>query len=127
MKTVAQILKHDFKSKGNLYLYDSNGNIIYLETSSGHWYKQEFDSKGNQIYREYSDGYWVKREYNDNGNEIYYERSDGYWIKQEYDSNGNRIYFENSNGTIIDKRPKTSCSGKVIEIDGKRYQLKEVG
>ena len=83
MKTVAQLLKHDF-DKGSLYLYDSNGNQIYHETD-GYWYKQEFDSKGNRIY---------------------YETSNVYWCKIEYDSNGNRIYSEDSNGTIIDNRPK---------------------
>jgi hypothetical protein len=82
MKTVAQLLKHDF-DKGPLYLYDSNGNIIYFENSNG------------------------------------------YWWKREYDVNGNQIYFENSNGTIRDNRPKESCEGKVVEIDGKKYQLKE--
>jgi hypothetical protein len=84
MKTVAQILKHDF-SKGSLSLYDSNGNLIYCEDSDGYWYKQEFDS------------------------------------------NNNCIYLENSMGYIIDNRPKGSCNGKVVEIDGKKYQLKEVG
>jgi hypothetical protein len=29
MKTVAQLLKHDF-NKGPLYLYDSNGKLIYM-------------------------------------------------------------------------------------------------
>ena len=85
MKTIAQLLKHDFKSKGPLSLYDSNGN------------------------------------------KIYYEHSNGYWEKREYDSNGNKIYFEASNGIIQDNRPKKSCNGKVVEIDGKKYQLKEVG
>jgi hypothetical protein len=103
--TVAQLLKHDFKSKGSLYLYDSNGNIIYYE---------------------HSDGYWSKREFDSNGNITYYEDSDGYWYKYEYDTNGNCIYFENSNGEIIDNRPKTSCNGKVVEIDGKQYKLTEI-
>ena len=102
--TVAQVLKHDF-SKGDLYLYDVNRNLIYIENSSGHWYKQE---------------------YNDNGNEIYFENSNGYWYKREFDSNGNEIYFEDSNGYIIDKRPKGSCNDKVVEIDGKKYKLSEV-
>jgi hypothetical protein len=106
MKTVAQLLKHDFKSKGSLFLYNDNGNIIYFE-----------DSKG----------FWSKREYDTNGNEIYYETSNVYWWKQEFDSNGNRIYYEDSTGYIEDNRPKGSCNGKVVEIDGKRYQLKEVG
>jgi hypothetical protein len=84
MKTVAQVLKHDFKSKGSLFLYDSNNNLIYYEDSSG------------------------------------------LWCKREFDSNGNKIYYEDSNGYIVDKRPKSSCNGKVIEIEGKKYKLTEV-
>ena len=105
MKTVAQLLKHDFKSKGSLFLYDDNGNEIYCEYSSGYWVKQEFD---------------------DNGNCIYHENLDKYWYKQEFDTNNNQIYYENSNGEIIDNRPKSSCNGKVIEIEGKKYKLTEV-
>ena len=60
-----------------------------------------------------------------NGNQIYYENSDGYWYKQEYDANGNGIYWENSDGDIEDNRPKPSCGGKVVEIDGKTYKLVE--
>lgn len=82
--TVAQILKHDFESKGNLYLYDSNNNLIYFENSDYDWYKQEYDSKVN------------------------------------------RIYYEDSAGTIIDNRPKGSCNGKVVEIEGKKYKLTEI-
>jgi DNA/RNA endonuclease YhcR with UshA esterase domain len=85
-QTIAQLLKHDFKSKGSLYLYDTNGNIIYCENSNGYWSKYEYDNNGNITYCEYSDG-----------------------------------------GTIIDKRPKKeTCNGKVVEIDGKKYQLKEL-
>jgi DNA/RNA endonuclease YhcR with UshA esterase domain len=36
------------------------------------------------------------------------------------------IYFEDSNGYIIDNRPKSSCNGKVVEIEGKKYKLTEV-
>jgi hypothetical protein len=104
MKTIAQILKHDFK-KDSLHLYDSNGNLIYCEYSYGFWYKREFDSNGNQIY---------------------YENSDGYWYKREFDSNDNIIYLEKSDGEIIDNRPKQSCKGKVVEIDGKTYKLVEL-
>ena len=82
--TVAQVLKHDFKSKGSLFLYDSNNNLIYYEDSSG------------------------------------------LWCKREFDSNGNKIYYEDSDGYIIDNRPKGSCNGKVVEIDGKKYKLSEV-
>ena len=82
MKTIAEQLNHDF-SKDALRLYDSNGN------------------------------------------EIYFENSTGYWSKQEYDYNGNQIYYEDSNGEIVDNRPKESCEGKVVEIDGKTYKLFE--
>jgi hypothetical protein len=124
--TVAQILKHDFKSKGNLSLYNSNCNKIYYEDSTGYWVKREFDSNGNIIYYEDSDGYWVKQEFDVNGKLIYCEDSYGYWWKQEYDANNNRIYLEDSDGVIDDKRPKKSCEGKIVEIDGKKYKLSEV-
>ena len=61
-----------------------------------------------------------------NGKQIYYEDSTGFWIKREFDSNGNKIYYEDSDGDVVDNRPKQSCEGKVVEIDGKKYQLKEV-
>ena len=84
------------------------------------------DKNGNEIYLEDSDGDWVKKEYDSNGNEIYFEYSDGFWGKSEYDSNRNEIYYEDSDGDVVDNRPKPSCEGKVVEIDGKKYQLKEV-
>jgi hypothetical protein len=59
------------------------------------------------------------------GREIYWENSTRFWLKTEYDSNGNKIYWENSEGKIIDNRSKY-CDGKMIELDGKLYQLKEV-
>lgn len=102
MKTIAQQLN---VTEFPFQIRDINGNLIYFETF---------------------DGLWSKKEYNSNGKEIYYENSEGYWKKREYDSNGNQIYFEDSNGKVIDNRPKPSCEGKVVEIDGKKYQLKEV-
>jgi hypothetical protein len=59
------------------------------------------------------------------GREIYAENSTGFWIKTEYDSTGHKIYWVNSEGKIIDNRPKY-CDGKMIELDGKLYQLKEI-
>jgi len=104
-QTVAQLLKHDF-SKGGLYLYDSNGKLIYYE---------------------HSDGFYEKKEYDNNGNITYYECSNGFWFKRDYDVNGNEIYFENSKGEIVHNRPKKkSCNGKVVEIDGKQYRLTEI-
>jgi hypothetical protein len=102
METIAQMLKHDFEL-GRLCLYDSNGNLIYSESS---------------------DGYWEKYEYDDNNNLIYSESSNGDWSKQEYDDNNNEIYYENSNDKIIDNRPTKE---EIIEIDGKKYKLTPLG
>jgi len=123
MKTIAQQLNvKEFPFE----IRDKNGNQIYYETSTGYWEKKEYDSNGNKIYYETSDGWWSKEEYESSGQVIYYETSSGYWTKSEYDSNGNKIYFETSNGTIQDNRPKPSCEGKVVEIDGKTYKLVEL-
>jgi hypothetical protein len=121
--TVAKLLKHDF-AKGDLKLYNSNGNVTYYETSNGAWYKYEYNSNGNQTYYENSNGYWVKSEYNSNGNQTYYEDSKGYWYKYKFDSNGKRIYYENSKGDITDNRPKANSNGKTVIIDGIEYELK---
>ena len=123
MKTIAQqlnITEFPFEIK------DSSGNIIYFENSDGFWNKKEYDSNGNRIYSEDSYGSWYKYKYDSNGNQIYFENSNGYWTKKEYDSNGNQIYYESSHGEITDNRPKATCNGKVVEIDGKKYKLTEV-
>jgi len=120
MKTIAQQLNI---TEFPFIINDSNGNQIYFEDSDGDWAKYEYDSNGNETYYETLDRYWYKREYDSNGNQIYFEDSDGDWAKREYDSNGNRIYYENSNGDITDNRPKQSCEGKVVEIEGKKYKL----
>lgn len=73
------------------------------------------DSNGELIYYESSNGYWEKRKYDSNGKLIYHEDSTGYWEKREYDTNGNLIYCENSDRTIIDNRPKTEVQ-KAIEL-----------
>ena len=59
-------------------IYNQNGNMIYLETSDGYWFKSEYDENGNEIYIENSNGEWAKYGYDGNGNEIYYENSNGY-------------------------------------------------
>ena len=123
MKTIAQQLNvTDFPFS----IKDKNGNLLYFEDSDGFWLKNEYDSNGKEFYYEDSDGYWIKREYDSNGNEIYSENSDGFWRKSEFDSNGKQIYYEDSDGRVKDNRPKSTCEGKVVEIDGKKYQLKEV-
>ncbi len=102
--TIAQQIKWDFKTDGNLEILNKNGKRIYLELS---------------------DGYWSKREYDSLGNEIYYEDSNEYMEKREWDCQGIVIYYEDSNGQIIDNRPK-SCLDKEIVIEGIKYKLTKV-
>ena len=128
--TLAQAYKKQFgKVSFPFRVYDCNGNKTYSEYSNGFWQKYEYDSKGNETYVENSVGCWWKYEYDFNGNETcletYAENSLGCWWKHEYDSNGNETYYEDSNGVKRDKR-KSSCEGKVVEIDGKKYELKEL-
>ena len=99
--TIAQQIKWDFKTNGDLQIRDKSGNLIYREYSNGDWGKWEYDSQGK---------------------EIYYEDSNKFWVKSEYDSNGRTIYCETSKGTIIDNRPKP-CEGKEIVIEGIKYKL----
>jgi hypothetical protein len=88
------------------------------------------DEKGNSNYllarHSYGIfGYWSRREYDKNGKQTYFENSDGYWYRYEYDEKGNETYFETSKG--IERGTKRgSCSGKVVEIDGKKYKLTEL-
>jgi len=104
MKTIAQQIKWDFKTNGNLAIRDKNNELIYWEDSNRVWEKREYDSKGN---------------------EIYYEDSTGFWEKSEYDSQGRLIYRENSFGRIIDKRPK-SCEGDIVEFGGEKFKLVKI-
>ena len=59
------------------------------------------------------------------GNSTYYETSDGFWLRCEYDEKGNLTYYEDSTGTKKGTK-RGSCSGKVIEVDGKKYKLMEL-
>ena len=106
---------------------DDNGNETYFEYSSDYWHRREYDANGNETYYENSSDYWHRVRYDANGNETYYENSNDYWFRREYDTNGNETYYENSNGHK-EGTPKSAkaCEGKVIEADGKKYQLKEL-
>ena len=55
-QTIAQQIKWNFETNGNLEIYDKNGKLIYFEFSNGHWGKWEYNSQGNRIYFENSDG-----------------------------------------------------------------------
>jgi hypothetical protein len=103
-------MKNTWKPTCGGYIPSDNDNIVDMKTIAQQLNITEFP-------------FIIKDK---NGREIYYEDSDGYWAKREYDSNGNLIYYENSDGTIIDNRPKSTCNGKVVEIDGKKYKLTEL-
>ena len=81
--------------------------------------------KGKETYSENSDGFWWRCEYDEQGNSTYYETSDGYWSRYEYDEKGNSTYCEDSTGYKKGTK-RSTCSGKVIEVDGKKYKLTEL-
>ena len=54
--TIAQQIKWDFKTNGNLAIQDKNNKLIYWEDSNRVWEKSEYDSQGRLIYRENSFG-----------------------------------------------------------------------
>jgi len=56
MKTIAEQIKWDFKTNGDLKIKDKDYNTIYYENSYGSWVKKEYDSKGDEIYYEDSSG-----------------------------------------------------------------------
>ena len=83
------------------------------------------DAKGRPTYCEASDNVWRKREYDAKGNVTYYVDSHDYWCKKEYDAKGNVTYHEASDGYKRGTpRSAKTCEGKVIEIDGDKYELK---
>ena len=82
------------------------------------------DNNGTETYYENSEGLWWNREYDNNGTETYYEDSDVWW-NREYDNNGNETYYEDSDGRKKGtSRSAKTCEGKVVEVDGVKYELK---
>jgi hypothetical protein len=60
-----------------------------------------------------------------NGNETYYEDSNGNCVKWEFDANGDFDYYEDSTGVKKGTpRSAKTCEGKVVEVDGIKYELK---
>jgi hypothetical protein len=104
---------------------DEKGNLTYSENSDGFWWRREYDENGSETYYEHSDGYWERREYDEDGNQTYHENSDGYWYLYEYDENGNQTYYETITGYKKGTK-RSSCDGKVVEVDGKKYKLTEL-
>ena len=104
---------------------DANDNRTYYENSDGYGYRWEYDDNGNVPYYENSNGDWCRSEYDANGYETYFEVSLGYWERCERDAKGYRTYYENSAG-VKQGTPKSvkTCEGKVVEVDGIKYELK---
>ena len=128
---VMKKISETYKEQGIAFKYpikikDANGNQTYFEDSGGFWYRYEYDANGKMTYHENSDGFWYRWGYDANGNQTYYENSDSYYEKREYDADGNRTYYENSYGHKRGTPRSQSCNGKVIEVDGKKYMLKEL-
>ena len=88
------------------------------------------NSRGDETY--YEDyarsgmGYRSKYEYDANGNKNYFECiTDDCSVKYEYDAHGNVTYIEDSRGvTRGTPRSAKTCEGKVVEVDGIKYELK---
>ena len=109
MKTTSKIID------GNLYEYDTHGNLTHFKDSNGFETWREYDGNGKEIHYKDSNGDEEWSEYDINGNLIHYKDYNGF--ENWYDSNGNKItkkQFDELN---------QSCAGKIIEIDGKKYQL----
>ena len=104
---------------------NERGNLTYSEDSDDYWERREYDKDGNKTYYENSGRYWSRLEYDKNGNETYYGNSSGYWERREHDEKGNSTYFEDSDG-YKNGTKRGSCSGKVVEVDGKKYKLTEL-
>ena len=126
MKKLSEI----FKELGIAFSFpitirDANGNTTYYEWSNGYWYKHEYDSNGKVTYYEDSDGDWYKYERDSSGKPTYHENRTGYWYKHEFDANGKRTYAESSSGYKKGTpRASKNCEGKVVEVDGIKYELK---
>lgn len=85
-----------------------------------------YDKNGKEIYYCDSTGFELWREYDENGNQTYARDSEGYEWWREYDADGDLIYCHHSKGYEWGTPRSKSLEGKVVEIDGKKYRLKEV-
>jgi hypothetical protein len=82
------------------------------------------DDKGS-VYYESSNGLWHMYKHDAKGYQTYFENSAGCWQRWEHDANGNVTYYEDGDG-LKEGTPKSSktCEGKVVEVDGIKYELK---
>lgn len=76
MKTLGQILNHDFK-KCPLSLYDKNGREVYYERFDGTFVVRSYDPETKMYTDVDSNGFWVKQILDENGDLKYYEAKNG--------------------------------------------------
>jgi len=82
--------------------------------------------KLSETYKELGIAFTFPIEHEDeDGNRTYSEHSNGYWYRCEYDEKGKVTYCETSSG-YKEGTKRSSCDGKVVEIDGKKYKLTEL-
>jgi hypothetical protein len=76
---------------------------------------RQWNSSGQLII----ESYWINGEYHNPKGPAFREwNSSGQLIYEAYWLHGKKVTKEDLN--------KTSCSGKIVEIDGKKYKLQEV-
>jgi|688.fasta_scaffold127886_4 hypothetical protein len=84
------------------YIY---GDGIRIHEHDRSWEKSTYNSNGKVIYQETSDGKWKKFEYDSVYHLIYFEESSGFWEKKEYGKNHICLYRETSElGIVYDNR-----------------------
>jgi len=87
---LSEFFKHDFQDTeddpgNNFRLFDSIGNVVYVEFYNGWWAKHKYNALRKLINKECSDGYWWKQEYDSDGNETVYTCSDDKYSIQHGD------------------------------------------
>ncbi len=137
MKQNKTLVKQLNVNKFPFCIKDNNGNFIYIENSSGYWFKREFNQNNKEIYYEDSFGFiddnkpktltqqlkinnfpfYIK---DNKGNCIFYEDSKGYWIKREFDQYSKKIYFEDSDDNIQISKEKIA---KLLKIKNSKLTI----
>jgi len=79
--------------------------------------------KLSETYKELGIAFTFPIEIKDaHGNVTYLEYSDGFWCRWEHDSKGNVTYYEDPDG-VKRETSRADFEGKVIEVDGIKYEL----
>ncbi len=101
---------------------NDSGQLIY----ESYWLNGQFHNEHGPAIRIWNDSgqlicesYWLNSQFhNEHGPAIREWNDSGQLIRESYFLNGQEVAKEQLTGE--------SCSDKIVEIDGKRYQLKEL-